>query len=282
MSTSVPTGQETPLWVRSEGVALATAAPGEVRECVITSAVSDPTRQPGGGLAVCSACTRARYKAGNPSTDHPPRTGAAMHVKYSRTPHLPWSPGRGADDLTLTTVTGLVGHEVVVTEKLDGENTSMYDDGLHARSLDSGHHASRSWVKALHARIRGQLPPGRRICGENMYARHSLPYDNLVSWFYGFSVWDAERCLDWDSTTGVLASLGIPTPPTLWRGLFDEVALRALRIDPVTQEGYVVRTVDGFDLDGFGDHVAKWVRSGHVQTSEHWMRQTVVVNGLAT
>lgn len=36
---------------------------------------------------------------------------------------------------------------VVITEKMDGENTTLYRDGLHARSLDSRHHPSRNWVK---------------------------------------------------------------------------------------------------------------------------------------
>ena len=53
-------------------------------------------------------------------------------IKYPRTPHLPFSPGRSDDDIGLGKVefTG----EVVVTEKLDGENTTLYHDYLHART----------------------------------------------------------------------------------------------------------------------------------------------------
>src|SRR5829696_5384608 len=97
-------------------------------------------------------------------------------------------------------LSALSGREVVVTEKLDGENTTMYADGLHARSLDSAHHPSRAWVKALQGRIGPGIPAGWRVCGENLYARHSIPYEDLDSWFYGFSVWDGEDCLDWDRT----------------------------------------------------------------------------------
>ncbi|MFB7782972.1 RNA ligase family protein [Streptomyces vinaceus] len=203
-----------------------------------------------------------------------------MRTHYPRTPHLPWSPGAAADDVRAAGLAGLAGREVVVTEKLDGENTSLYPDGLHARSLDSGHHPSRAWVKGLQSRIGPGIPAGWRVCGENLYARHSLPYEDLDSWFYGFSVWDGEHCLDWDRTVRFLHGLGVPTPRVLWRGVFDERALRRLRLDTSRQEGYVVRTVAGFARADFGRCVAKWVRGGHVQTDTHWMYAQVVPNGL--
>ncbi|MFD7278751.1 RNA ligase family protein [Streptomyces sp. NPDC059862] len=204
-----------------------------------------------------------------------------MRTHYPRTRHLPWSPGATADDLRVTDLSGLRGREVVVTEKLDGENTTLYADGLHARSLDSAHHPSRTWVKALQARIGHAIPEGWRVCGENMYARHSIAYDDLESWFYGFSVWDGNgRCLDWDRTVHFLRGLGIPVPRVLWRGVFDERALRALRLDLGRQEGYVVRAVDGFGAEEFAERVAKWVRAGHVRTDTHWMHAAVVENGL--
>ncbi|MFF7202014.1 RNA ligase family protein [Streptomyces sp. NPDC008141] len=206
-----------------------------------------------------------------------------MRTHYPRTPHLPWSPGVSPDDVRTADLSGLAGREVVVTEKLDGENTTLYADGLHARSPDSGHHPSRAWVKALQGRIGHALPAGWRVCGENMYARHSLAYENLDSWFYGFSVWDSDgHCLDWDRTVAFLRGLGIPVPPVLWRGILDgrgERALRALNLDLARQEGYVVRTADGFGPEDFGRRVAKWVRRGHVRTDTHWMYAAVVENG---
>ncbi|CAL9512322.1 RNA ligase family protein [Streptomyces sp. enrichment culture] len=205
-----------------------------------------------------------------------------MRQQYPRTPHLPWSPGVGRDDVRAFDLSGLAGREVVVTEKLDGENTTLYADGLHARSLDSGHHPSRAWVKALQARIGHAIPEGYRVCGENMYARHSIPYDGLESYFYGFCVWDELGwCPGWDWTVAFLRGLGVPTPRVLWRGVFDERALRRLRVDTQRQEGYVVRTADGFMAHEFGRRVAKWVRPGHVQTGTHWMHSAVTPNGLS-
>lgn len=203
-----------------------------------------------------------------------------MRAAYPRTVHVPWSPGVASDDVRGGDLDGLRGREVVVTEKMDGENTTLYRDGLHARSLDSGHHPSRAWVKALQGRIGALIPDGTRVCGENMYARHSIAYEGLESWFYGFSVWDGEWCLGWDETVQVLRGLGVPAPAVLWRGQFDERVLRGLKLDPSRQEGYVVRTVEGFVREEFGRRLAKWVRPHHVQTDTHWMHAAVVENGL--
>ncbi|MCO6005186.1 AAA family ATPase [Actinoallomurus purpureus] len=205
-----------------------------------------------------------------------------MRVHYPRTPHLPWSPGVGPDDVRAVDLSGFAGRDVVVTEKLDGENTTMYADGLHARSTDSGHHPSRAWVKALHGRIAHRIPDGTRVCGENLYARHSIAYRDLEGWFYAFSVWDGDHCLDWDRTVRFARRLGLPVPTVLWRGVFDARAIRALHLDTERQEGYVVRTVGGFHRDEFARRVAKWVRRRHVRTDRHWMLGPVVENGLGT
>lgn len=202
-------------------------------------------------------------------------------IKYPRTPHLPWS-NFSSDD---TVIQHLQDVEVVVTEKLDGENTTMYCDYTHARSLSSGNHPSRTWVKNFWAGIRHQIPPGWRICGENVYAKHSIPYHDLRSYFYGFSVWDSSNTsLNWDSTQELLHSINIPTPATLYRGPFDPKALQALAksLDTSTKEGYVVRPTREFHYSEFNHVVAKWVRPNHVQTNKHWSTQPVIPNKLQT
>lgn len=45
-----------------------------------------------------------------------------MFYKYPSTPHLPFSQGLQRDDTRITTLDYLNGREVVVTEKMDGEN----------------------------------------------------------------------------------------------------------------------------------------------------------------
>ena len=71
-----------------------------------------------------------------------------MEYKYPRTFHLPWSPGCTSDDKVLKSVDHFVGKRVIVTEKMDGENTTISKNKIYARSIDSKDHESRHWVKA--------------------------------------------------------------------------------------------------------------------------------------
>lgn len=82
---------------------------------------------------------------------------ARMMQKYGRTYHLPISPGATSDDKILATLDGLMVGDLVVTEKMDGENTTIHRGGSHARSPDSRYHPSRDWLKAFAAAISPQL-----------------------------------------------------------------------------------------------------------------------------
>jgi len=201
--------------------------------------------------------------------------------KYPRTPHLPWSPGGSSDDVIAKGVSQFARQEVVVTEKMDGENTTLYPDGLHARSLDSRYHPSRDWVKRFHAEIVHDIPNGWRICGENLYAQHSVRYENLPSYFLAISIWDEKnRCLSWQDSVGWFKELKLETPPILFDGVWDEAAIRSISVDEKTSEGYVVRLAREFTFDDFSNAVAKWVRPSHVTSETHWMTSELVPNGL--
>lgn len=206
-------------------------------------------------------------------------------VKYPRTWHLPWSPGATKDDRVLGDTRAFEGRDVVVTEKMDGENFTGYADGCHARAVDGRPHPSRDWTKAYWALRAHDLPPGWRICAENLYAQHSLSYADLPSYLMGFSIWtETNTCLSWDDTVEWFALLDIPHVPVLWRGTWDARAIRALHDpdrDDGHREGYVVRRADAFSYRDFSRAVAKHVRAGHVGTSRHWKHRRIVPNGLA-
>jgi len=205
-------------------------------------------------------------------------------VKYPRTYHLPWSLGRSDDDKVLKNVEHFEGQHVIITEKMDGENTSLYTNGnLHARSLDSANHPSRDWVKRWWQERCYDLPEGWRVCGENLFAQHSIRYENLVIPFRGFSIWNEKNfCLSWGETQEWFSLLEIPSVHILWQGEFDEDQIRQIqyRLDTTTQEGYVVRMKKGFHYKDFAQSVAKFVRASHVQTDTHWMHSEIVPNGL--
>lgn len=204
-----------------------------------------------------------------------------MKIKYPRTPHLPWSPGATSDDIHHLDLQQFIGRQVVVTEKMDGENTTLYRDDMHARSIDGRYHPSRAWIKALQANIGYRIPNNWRICGENLYAQHSIAYDELASYFLAFSVWDdTNHCLPWPETLAFLAELELSSPKVIYQGLWCEGTIRNIELDRCKQEGYVVRLANSFHYDDFQASVAKWVRPNHVNSDQHWMHQQIIANKL--
>ncbi len=206
-----------------------------------------------------------------------------MYVKYPRTPHMPWSEGVTDDDKIQHDMSWFENRDVVVTVKMDGENTSMYCDHIHARSVDSRHHPSRTWVKNFWAGICNEIPEGWRICGENVFAKHSISYEDLKSYFLGFSIWNEQNiCLSWPKTLAWFEALNITPVPILYVGKYNEQLIREigkLNVDK-GEEGYVIRPVDCFQFADFNKRVVKYVRKNHVQTEKHWMHNSVIQNKL--
>lgn len=203
-----------------------------------------------------------------------------MKIKYPRTPHLPWSPGKDKDDVTLSDTSMFVGKEVVVTEKLDGECTTLYRDGLHARSLDGKFQPWQSWLRAFHADVGRFIPGGMRICGEYLYARHSIEYTRLDSYFYVFGLYDFQYSVPWETVEEWCRVFQLKHVPVLYRGIWDEKKVKACWGNGVSHygaelEGYVVRLTSYFHYNDFSKSVAKYVRKNHVKTDEHWTRNWV-------
>ena len=167
------------------------------------------------------------------------------------------------DDRMHKTMERFFNKRVIVTEKLDGENCSMYSDGIHARSIDGRHHISRNWVKNFWSTIAADIPLDWRIVGENLYAKHSIAYDNLSSYFMGFSIWNERNvCLSWDDTLVYFQMLGITPVPVLYDGIYDEKLIKTLYSfqNWATVEGYVIRIADDFSYGQFRHSVVKFVR----------------------
>ncbi len=163
---------------------------------------------------------------------------------------------------------------MIVTEKMDGENTTLYSDHIHARSIDGRNHPSRNWVKNFWSNIKSNIPVGWRVCGENLFAKHSIGYDNLDSYFFGFSIWDNKNvCLAWDTTVEWFELLGIKHVPVLYDGLFNEDLIKSLWSEQDWQrcESYVVRDADIIKYSEFRNKVGKYVRANHIQTIKHWL-----------
>lgn len=192
-------------------------------------------------------------------------------VKYPRTWHLPISTGT-KDDRVMKDFSYFEGQEVVITEKMDGENATMYRDYFHARSVDGNSHPSQDWVKNLQAKKGWQIPENWRVCGENMYAEHSLLYKDLPSYFLMFSIWNEKNeCLSWEETEEWAELLDFKMVPVLYRGKFKRSAIEKIieDLDLSKQEGFVIRLARKFSYTEFTTCVAKWVRPNHVAETKH-------------
>lgn len=200
-----------------------------------------------------------------------------IRQKYPRTYHFEWSHLH-ADDKRLPSTASFEGKEIVVLEKLDGENTTIYPDGyLHARSIDSRHNFTRDWAKRMASVLCHDIPDGHRFVFENVTYYHSIEYTDLESFCYLLSIWNNNTCIDYDSMLEYAQLLDLATPKEFYRGVFDEEILRKIanEMDLIKSEGYVVRTVEQFDIEDFQQHVAKFVRDDHVQPdSVHWLNST--------
>jgi hypothetical protein len=196
-------------------------------------------------------------------------------TKYPKTMHFDFSESLQNDDRRLTTLEDFEGKWVVVTEKLDGENATIYNDYYHPRSVIDDGHESRNWLKGHIPNFQWMIHEGWRVCGESMYAEHSIRYEELKSFFYAFSIWNEHNiCLSWDAFKLQCAGWNIDNVPVLYYNIFDYNKIKEIyeNLDFDKQEGIVCRVAHAFHYDDFQTHVAKAVRPKHVNTDEHWKK----------
>jgi hypothetical protein len=202
-----------------------------------------------------------------------------MREKHYRTYHFPWSEGVSSDDRVLDSTDQFNTHRVVITEKRDGECTTLYPDGyVHARSIDGNNHPWQSVIKAIWRERCYELPKGWRIVGENLYAQHTLRYDDLVDWIEIFAIiTENNTVLSWKDTIEWCELLCLQTVPVLWEGIWDECKIKNIQhhLNLEIKEGYVCRISKSFEASQWNYWVGKFVRKGHVQTDEHWTKNWV-------
>lgn len=217
---------------------------------------------------------------------HPP--------KYPSTPHWPWSESVHKDDSYHADPEFFLGREVVITEKLDGGNTCLWNGETFARSVQAP--ASDGWFAMVKKHHAWKTATRDDIClyGEDLYGIHSLEYDPMrenetfrlfaVRYFNPKAIEEDNNngwFADWDLIETHAKALDLKTVPVLFRGKFntlDEITaffkenLKTPSSIGSEKEGFVIRIADTFDARDFQRCVAKFVREGHVQTDEHWRR----------
>lgn len=210
----------------------------------------------------------------------------SKRVKYPRTYHLPWS-NMLKDDRMMENDECFTGEEIVCTIKMDGENTTGYNDYIHARSIDSSSHPSRDWVKGYWAQKSYLLDDNMRVCGENLFAKHSIKYTYLSSYFNLFSVWIDMNCLSWKETMEYATILDCEMVPVLYEGIYDKnkIINAFKKYDKMMpSEGYVVRLASEFNYGDFRKSVGKYVKPEFRQALNnshgHWISKKIEPNEL--
>lgn len=138
--------------------------------------------------------------------------------KYGRSLHAQISLGTTSDDRFMPN--GYVKafadmDDLVLTEKLDGQNNCFNKYGVFARSHTSP--TVHPWDKPMRERwelIKNDLKE-LEIFGENMYGVHSIAYKNIDSYFYVFAVREGNRWLSWEEVKFYAELLDFPTVPEI-------------------------------------------------------------------
>lgn len=138
--------------------------------------------------------------------------------KYCRSLHAQISLGTTSDDRFMPN--GYVStfakmNDLILTEKLDGQNNCFNKFGLFARSHTAP--TTHPWDKPLLERwklLKDELGD-LEVFGESMYGIHSIEYNKLESFFYVFAIREGDYWLSWDEVKWYAAMLDFPTVPEL-------------------------------------------------------------------
>lgn len=204
---------------------------------------------------------------------------------YPRVPHL--VAGRGSrDDLVLgeSEVADLMADDVVIEEKVDGANVTLWIDDSQVRcALRSGVGAMdragqlgplRAWLAAHDEALRTILGPVDALYAEWMFVSHTVVYERLPTYLVVLDVWRADDGFaSIDDRDAACRATEMVTPPMVWRGVPGTVDRVEHLFGPsawssAPMEGLVVRRVAPGE-----PRLAKLVRTGFDRLDdEAWQR----------
>ena len=207
--------------------------------------------------------------------------------KYPRTPHWYKSETVNPDDRIHQDPEFFLNKEVVITEKIDGQLTCLYNGKAYARSMDSEN--TTPWLAMARKNHAWKFnDKDLAFYGEDIYGIHSIKYNPVretetLRIFFTRSNYDRDLWESWEYTEGRARNLKMLTVPVLYRGEFKRVEditdffknelSNNSSIGGDDREGFVIRLSRGFLFEDFGKCVAKYVRPNHVQTDRHWTRK---------
>lgn len=208
--------------------------------------------------------------------------------KYPSTPHWPHSETVHRDDTVSKHPESFVGVPVVITEKIDGGNTCLFNGEVYARSVAAPCREGWMGMVRKHHGWKTQNPTLADMAhyGEDIFGIHSIEYEpvreeDTFSLFAVRHTTVTDFWCSWNEVESYAAQLEVPTAALLFRGVFDSAKditewFREELGKPSglggEREGFVMRHEVGFHNDDFRRKVCKYVRPHHVQTDQHWRR----------
>ena len=249
--------------------------------------------------------------------------------KYPRTPHLTGSRLQpGDEDLSQVHFSHLAGRHLVIEEKIDGANSAVsFDESGNLLLQSRGHYLTggyrerhfnlmKQWASIHKDRFWEVLGSRYIMYGEWMYAKHSIYYDALPSYFMEFDIFDRQKeiFLDTPSRHILTEQMSVCSVPVLAEGVFRsaEQILSYLGPSNYIREGHIERLREyclkkGHDAErrcgetdpsiwmeglyikieenGCVADRLKYVRASFAQAVDasgtHWIDRPIVPNGLA-
>lgn len=249
--------------------------------------------------------------------------------KYPRTPHLRGSRLQAGDeDLSQIPFSEIRGKHIVIEEKVDGANSAISFGENGELLLQSRGHYLTGGYRERHYDLMKQWAMSHResfftalgtryiMYGEWLYAKHSVYYDELPSYFLEFDIFDRENglFLDTPSRGSITRKIAVCSVPVLAGGIFDsekevlkylgnsrfisgrhmevlreyclenghDAELRCGETDPTgLMEGLYIKVEE----DGYVKSRLKYVRASFSQTVDtsgtHWIDRPIVPNKLS-
>ncbi len=249
--------------------------------------------------------------------------------KYPRTPHLEGSRLQpGDEDLARIDFSEVEGRHIVIEEKIDGANSAISFDEDGTLLLQSRGHYLTGGAREVHYDLFKQWASVHRdafykvlgtryiMYGEWMYAKHSMYYDALPSYFMEFDIYDREKdiYLDTPGRRELTRLMPISSVPVLGEGVFKRNSdiikhigksryikdghldrLRAycedmgLDVEERLRETDLTDIMEGLYIkveeDGCVKSRLKYVRAGFAQgameSPHHWLHKAIIPNGLS-
>jgi hypothetical protein len=219
-------------------------------------------------------------------------------LKYPRTPHITGSRLQpGDEDLASIAWEALRGLSLVVEEKLDGSNCGISFDAQGKLVLQSRGHALtggarerqfdllKRWASHHVTWLRETLNNKYVMYGEWLFARHTIPYDQLPHFFMEFDVLDrgTGHFLSTEGRRALLADGPILSAPVLAAGskiaLEEQIGRSTCSSNEMMEGLYIKHEEDGRVVSRY-----KFVRPSFLQAvadaGEHWMDRPIEPNQL--